>query len=765
MLRLGQVVAFPLVEGQLKPSAPLPHRVLPFQGYREVIFQDYSFFIRNEFQSGAAASGARTGVYCAPVTSVFPGSDRMARYGEDFELEVSLHVYEPVPLAHLGQIHREHIRWVAMAYKQALIRTQQTYVLRNKLYLKKMNLSNDLAAWVCWELFLQDKQTLTVVVMLRRQYLPPLVDSVQDFAVILKCPASAMAEGRTKGFQEDLIHEAHIMADSLSPRAQSAGLYPDVIQAKLDALLYDEEAYGWIRSRLKLRPDGEARLEQYACVFVKGILKILRDENALLHPELWDEASRRVASVCGKKSEQDLDPMVVAQHSLRHMPEGPHGTTADEQAGARMNAWHARVAQYLAYCVDGGLFGSKFTLADIISNLQIGKVEQFAQRRLGEVLAFLLHLRPKDLAKAWEPKALPSQLLALGLLSSDAGKEPACSFNDRVMQAMLEMGYLQRLLAPRSGQGSISTEYAHLLKYLMQCDGASVNLKASICRQIVAAKDAEQGPTLCDGLVALLRTGGPFLATYACAALVNLSQAKEVVKNFLVHNGIGAICMQQLRSKDDDLILYTLMLLVHLSKFPYHRLALLQCGLVPLLYEILSASYGVLQYKRRILTELCSVLGQMCNDEDTRLMICRTYQYVIDCLLSVFESAEQWPGNRRPGDALPPASAKILSKVLFALKQLCANSVENKELVGSRVIKALMSDLQTAGNLEEKDWANNALLLLLILAISSYNRALIEEAGWADTHAVLCASPLGKLFVTRDRIQLLDDRLTNDYHD
>merc|ERR1712048_373231 len=99
-------------------------------------------------------------------------------------------------------------------------------------------------------------------------------------------------------------------------------LDPEVIQAKLDALLYDEEAYGWIRSRLKLKPDGDTHLEKYACIFVKGIVKILRDENALQHPEIWDEISQRVSKVCAKKSEEDLDPVAVVQQALQCPSEG-----------------------------------------------------------------------------------------------------------------------------------------------------------------------------------------------------------------------------------------------------------------------------------------------------------------------------------------------------------------------------------------------------------------------------------------------------------
>mmetsp|Transcript_69880 Transcript_69880/g.138288 ORF Transcript_69880/g.138288 Transcript_69880/m.138288 type:complete len:913 (+) Transcript_69880:141-2879(+) len=761
MFRTGKTPPFPKTEEDLHCEVD-SFKVLPFKNYKQVVFQDYFLWIREEFMElPSSNSGSSTGIYHVPAAVLMGqnAADTRLGEGEGMTIEVSLHIYPQVQLLNLAQIGREHIRWLALEYKQALIKNQQTYVLRNKLYLKKMNLSNDVSAWICWELALRNKDQLIVVMLLRRQYVPPLMDAVQDFAIILKCPASAISETNTREFQEDFILEAERMADSLNPRAQNQSIYAHMVQGKLDALLYDEEAYSWIRSRLKLKPDGETRLEKYASIFVKGLLKILRDQNALQHPELWDEVSRRVAAVCERKVEQDLDPMVVATQTLRMPNEGLKLDNPDENTDMALSYWHLRVAVYLAWCTDGGLLGSKLTLADVISNLAQDQVHHVARKKLEEILTFLLHLRPKDLKKKWEAKTLPNQMMAMGMLGSDEPPE-SCIFNDRVMQVLLEMGFLKKNVFPAQAhdEGSMSMAYVHLLKNLMMCEAASVNLKASICRQIVAEREAEHGCALCMGLLELMRRGGLFLATYACAALVNLSQAKEEVKNFLVYHGIAAICLQQLQSKDDDLMLYTLMLLVHLTKYANHRQSMNDAKLVPQLFEILVASYNVLQYKRRILTELCSVLGQMCNDEETRKSICQNYPKCIECLIQIFQTAQELPGDRKAGEVLPSTSTKIISKVMFALKQLCANDRKNKEHVGGFVCKPVIKDLINKNNLVHQDWATNALTLLLLLAVSANNCMNMKDSGWDHAYNSLTASPLGKMDVTRDRIQQINTR-------
>merc|ERR1712084_158004 len=99
----------------------------------------------------------------------------------------------------------------------------------------------------------------------------------------------------------------------------------------------------------------------------------------------------------------------------------------------------------------------------------------------------------------------------------------------------------------------------------------------------------------------------------------------------MVGEGIIPLCVQQLKKKDDDLTLYTLFLLVNLTKTPHHRAIVVRAGGVPLLVDILTSSYQNLR-KQKILTEVASVLGQLCNDRDTRNSISEDFP-VVQCLL------------------------------------------------------------------------------------------------------------------------------------
>jgi hypothetical protein len=324
------------------------------------------------------------------------------------------------------------------------------------------------------------------------------------------------------------------------------------------------------------------------------------------------------------------------------------------------------------------------------------------------------------------------------------------------MQVLLELGYLRRLFKADDRPDRKSEDgnaYAQLLTMLLKSEESSVSLKASVCRHIISSKDCEHAIVLCVGLMHVMVTGGPFLATYACAALVNLSQAKEAVKNFVMNENIANICMDQLRTNDDDLVLYSLMLLVHLTKSIRHRAAVKATDSVPLMYEMLRSASANLAVpaKGRIVTELCSVLGQMCNDEDTRAEVCEKYQ-VIETLLVTFDHCKSRDKDKDKD------MMKVQSKVIFALKQLCVNSDDNKDQVGSRVIKTIVEELKNK-DLKNKDWGCNAIMLLLLLAIKGSNCRLIHENRWSDTYKILSESALGRLDVTRDKISQLQKRV------
>lgn len=268
---------------------------------------------------------------------------------------------------------------------------------------------------------------------------------------------------------------------------------------------------------------------------------------------------------------------------------------------------------------------------------------------------------------------------------------------------------------------------------------------------------------LCPGLIHLMQTGGAFLATYATAALVNLSQAKEVVKSFVIDIGVGKVCMAQLSSNEDDLIQYTLMLLVSLTKYINHRKVLISEGVLPVLMRLFTSWHDVVHVapsKRRILAETCSVLGQMCNDEESRRVAGAFKPDLLQTLLTAFGSVIA--AATKVSMTFDEKFIRLHAKIMFALKQLCQGNVGGgtRRKVGHVVIVPIMERMRSDRNLlnsENKDWVLNALMLLMVIVINVEMANRLRDAGWENVHPILLRSELGKLIILTEKIHRIQE--------
>ncbi|CAE7524099.1 unnamed protein product [Symbiodinium pilosum] len=593
---LGTLESLPCFQHSLATS-PAPSRVGPPKGFKSVEFCGYTFFIRQSFKEvPSAISKVSTGHFSTPVGDLNLGERSWGWTWQQGNVELYVNVVDPIPLSELTHLGREHVRWVAMECKAPLLKSWDSLVLQNCPYTKKMNLANDLAAWSCWQLAVRDKEDSWAIIVLRRQYVAPMMDTVQDFVLALKCPSKSVT---AEALQGRLLDEVAIIADSFSP-SPHPNLNADIVQAKLDALLYDSEAYTWLHDRFKLQPHGPVDVEKHATIFVKGVVKSLYNEHILSSLDDLEEIEKRTSELC-TLAETDLEPLTVALKLLSHPGQGLPRTAA---SSASIHAWQARVAHYLAHRLDGSILGSRVTLADLVQGVHDGGVSKETSAVFEDVLAFLLHLRPTNLHVPWELKGIRSQLTAMGLLSPkrvSEGKEALkanCTFNDKVMQALLETGHLRADLEDEDlGKGCMSMEYAALLANLLCCETASTNLKACVCRLIIsdeAIGENGQSTVLANGLMLLVRTGASFLVTYACAALVNLCQSHEVVRSHLIHQDMVPLCKRNVRTYDDDLVLYSLMVLVQLTKRSNHRASVEKYG-AALIFCLFPDSFGYIE--------------------------------------------------------------------------------------------------------------------------------------------------------------------------
>mmetsp|Transcript_89645 Transcript_89645/g.159208 ORF Transcript_89645/g.159208 Transcript_89645/m.159208 type:complete len:852 (-) Transcript_89645:87-2642(-) len=692
-------------------------RLKPFVGCRYANVQGYRFFMPSSF-----TDEENTGMF------------------EDHHRQVELHVdvHESVPLGNLEAADQDHIRWIALEYKQSVTsKMNRVSMSRNALYHKRMNLTNDLCAWTGWEVCIKSDSEVMSSILLRRQYVPPLCDTAQDIVIQVKCPRYVLDEGKVT--EDELMRNASLIADSFSASTaiftQPQLVYQDFIQARLDALLYSEDALSWLASSLSLKPAIEAE----ARVFTKSCLKVMAEESQLPSPEL--------VNALGKEVDSKTNPLQVLQAVLERLPHLnpkeeplPHDPVA--------NSWLARVARYFAYCLDGVFLPSQFTLYDMCMSKLSNKPNKV---KIQEALLFMLHIRPKDLTKPWKPLEIRQLLLTPGFFQD-------YQFSDLVMQATLELGWLAKQFAEPMGEERLSLEFTVFLAKLLVSDMSSVNLKTAICRSITSSCSGPMHLSiLVPAIMSILNQRNIHLKTYGTVTLVNMTAAHESVKDLILTMNAHHSLVQHLQFRDDDLVYYTLTLLANMSKTTTHRLILSQSGVVEHLTKLLTALPPTPQ-KHRLIAELAGTLGQFANDEDiwTKMTSDRhTFERIQELLL-----------------AAPPGT-RMRSRIMFVLRQYCNRpnniSAKLREDVG-QAIPVLVLDLHNLveskklshGNSEALDCAVNAVLLLSTLSLSSQLCKEMRKANFQPVLAKLRISPLYKLDATREKLgklwtQLLEE--------
>mmetsp|Transcript_9430 Transcript_9430/g.22701 ORF Transcript_9430/g.22701 Transcript_9430/m.22701 type:complete len:873 (-) Transcript_9430:70-2688(-) len=669
-------------------------KIEPFRGYDDSFnYRGYSFWLRKGF---ASVSGLRDGVYqndegwevsykAQPVV-VPPGVRVMVQVDNE-------HLIMDLQKSREGM---EDLRTVAMEYQRSLTENlDQFYVVVSGQYLKKMNRTDDVASWDGWEFFVRSKEYAFACVLFRRQYIPPLFSTCQDIVVVIRCPAQNM----TNDSCEVILDECHLVADSIASVYENVGIYKRPVQARLDTLHFSEEGYRWCEGQLGMVPVHR----RAALKFLKSLVKMLVGESAL-----WDESIEN--DEIFREVPVNADPCAVPQEPIS---EAQSLLQNSSDRLERRNAWAARIARYFAYCVDGGIMGERFTLPLLIQSM--GRVSSDVDQQMKNVIDFLLHVNERD---DWKTNLfLEGKVISLIALTKESEQFSQFKFNDIIMRHLLSEGYVETELKKRlPGTG---VDYADLLAQLLTDETVGLGLRTMVCRHVLdmlgGTHDREEDKfektvrQLVPALVKVMNGNNHILRSYATASLVNLSCGRQNMKQLLVSQGVLSMCVKQLKTKHDELTLYTLFLLVNLTKTPHHRYIVVREGGIPLLVDILTSSYQNLR-KQRILAEVCSVFGQLCNEPETRSLISESFP-VVPCLLWVNDAAQP--------------NTKLKSKLLFALRQLCLLG-QNKLKVGPHIIPVLLEELALA-NWSNEECATNLVLLLVSLASVNSNALMMQE--------------------------------------
>ncbi|TRY52892.1 ARM repeat containing protein [Cryptosporidium tyzzeri] len=696
-------------------------KIEEFQDYRKYIFDGYYFFAKQGFENKANQShNSQTGSYVSYNgveinINVHPQiflnqkkpntNDTQTRENKGAETKGCSNIG-----SNLYNVAQEYVRFLSN------MSTDKTYsVYLNGQYNKKMNLSDDISTWSCWEIFIKTSRMSIVCIIMRRCYIPPTLDSYQDISVTYTCSYKDMKYFNLT--DRDLLRECRLSADSISPISQHHTLYTEFIQSQLDTLLFDEFSYSWISTNIKLHP----AFKVGARSFLKSILKMLDKANILADSELIEEidlleksGSSRYDQENETKVEVFEDPMACI-HEMLSQISGVDKFSRSIIERQKLHFFELRLARYLSYCVDGGLLGAKFIIEDLVSS--VGMANRNVDSKIRQVLDYLLHVRSKDMSTDY------CQLKLVNLLQNPRFVRDYC-FVPSVMARFVNSGYCARLIP--TGKETLYIEFLmNLLTLPIKNNfGQRSQLRISILQQVLHATGDSKKRDYYIQMVPLLveifsgneLDGDNTGSKYAGAALLNLCFSNDILKSELVKAGISSAIVKKLQKRDDlQLTKICLSLVVNISKDPSHRQTLIAEGILPIiadsLHEILEDfrpySQDLVLQKNKIhgqfsihskqnsdwdvLPIILGVIGQLSNENDIKHMFISNW-CVLDYILYLFHNLEVYVGSNND----------IICKIIFCIKQLCNSSWIVQLRVGKHCIPTLIEIISTPVNKKER---------------------------------------------------------------
>ena len=225
------------------------------------------------------------------------------------------------------------------------------------------------------------------ITAMRRKYIPPLMECFQDILVIsyYYFNESKNSEEIQKESQLYLKEVHQKVVDTFHPITRICpDIYFVLVKQKADALLMDENSMAYFSQQLNIRPHITSSL---AIAYVKSILKILKKNNTFVGikplinllsnmQKIENEQNKQlqINKVLGQQQEELKAEQIVEKinnwRSESQSQGGNELSKKDNKKNNKINAkeqmWQAKVARYLAYCVDGGLLQSKFTISTMI---------------------------------------------------------------------------------------------------------------------------------------------------------------------------------------------------------------------------------------------------------------------------------------------------------------------------------------------------------------------------------------------------------------
>ncbi|EKX73127.1 conserved hypothetical protein [Theileria equi strain WA] len=655
------------------------HTILPFNGYKKMTFGGYFFFVRDTFRDTTLKTLYNT------------------RIEDDRGVTISIHVRDPNPIHHLEMEDPCDLYMYSRGFLNEVIlilskdkkntHVPECNILRDEIYYKKMKLNNDIATWSCYHILVQMEKKVVAFFILRRLYIPPLLDMCQDISIRF----DLTLEENSKTSVTEWWNEFCLTVNSFTANSQKFIWNKDLIQMRVDNLRFRSPMYSFLKNNYGIMPS-----------YYKLIRGFIASTLKLLPPNVVDQST--IVKLEDPLSFSTDEPMEYIYKIVSQLF-GVGSSKVTHSRKTLINNFTMRLADYISFCIDELILGKEISLSLLIRDVR--SMDQNSRKKLHSILVFLMHFRSLDFTVDYSPKIFENIIDTYKRNGNFDWKR--VTFNHFSVSRFLEDGYISVLFDDMDPRKFTWDPYILLMSSLLETFN-SYTIHKRIFRKMLELPMPI--PTtflpLVPSFVHILQNNlhNSKTTPLLLSLLINFSYHSDELKESMMASNIAPTVIHYLLDEGDSVPL-TLKLMTNLTKKKAHQDSFTQAGAISNIVLALKAYYKV---NRDIVAYAAGVIGQLSNSSKFSDKL----DYIADVMIYTFHTGA--------------GSRENFEKILFCLRKIVVNrSILIK--VGRHCIRTLIFNLKLE---KENDYLMSIFELMLELANVVQNCKLMRHYGILD---------------------------------
>ncbi|ETW48177.1 hypothetical protein PFMALIP_03882 [Plasmodium falciparum MaliPS096_E11] len=472
--------------------------------------------------------------------------------------------------------------------------------------------------------------------------------------------------------------------------------YVNLIQAQVDALIYDSNVYEYFETIIKIKPS----YFEYIKMFLKSMLIILKEGEVMINSDIIEFLGEDT------KVERNLEYLL---NVIMNKITGLNLLDTHKSEKIKINKFLHRLSDYLIYCLHSGFISHKYNVTDFINGcLSINKDNKLT---IDSIVNFFLHLREKDYSNRYE-------LNCLDLLKEDASNDIEIGklldsnkyyINDFFLFYLHQCGYVNKYYYYKD-----DNNYKKIISYILKY-GMNFEIKKKICKNLLIFSNDYKNKyiPLVNSMICFLSFNyyEKNFCLFILSTLINITNNNDELKNRLIELNISTLCNFLILLNDIDITNKIILLYINLCKEQYMCEDFINKGLLIHFLDILFRYYYIdLYIKKQMCINILCIIGHIFNCKKYYIFILNYYNGLLQLAIYIYQTTDFIQFDKL--------------KLIFFFKQISQHSYIIKDKICKHIVPLVIKEIYLYIN---KDFIYSSLHLINTLTDYKNNCLYLQK--------------------------------------